>query len=231
MNVISFCIYGSSEKYCRGLLDNLEIISIKLPNYNVFIYVGNDVPEEYIIKYSLYNFVKLIYTNGIGLNNRIHRFFAIDDPCVNIAIVRDTDSRLHERDLWCIQHFVDSKYAFHTTRDHPHHRTLIMGGLWGIKKGFLKTTVKELYDIYYNNNNNTTHVVQHDQYFLRDIIYPLVWQNIIVYVYNENMKMVQNENIFKIPFKVEDHAFCGYVIEWINGVETKMYKWEDHWNN
>jgi protein O-GlcNAc transferase len=228
MNVISFCIYGSSEKYCRGLLDNLEIISIKLPNYHIFIYIGNDVPEEYIIKYNSYKFVRLIFTNSIGLNNRIHRFFAIDDPDVNIAIVRDTDSRLHERDLWCIKHFVDSEYTFHTTRDHPQHQTLIMGGLWGIKKGCLQSSIGELYNRY---NNNHTDSVQHDQYFLRDVIYPLVWKNIIVYVYNENMKLVKNENIFKIPFKVENHTFCGYIIDWVNGIETKICKWEDHWNN
>jgi hypothetical protein len=196
----------------------------------VFIYVGNDVPEEYIIKYNSFNFVRLIYTNRIGHDNMINRFFVIDDPGVNIAIVRDADSRLHERDLWCIHHFVDSSYLFHTTRDHPYHKTLIMGGLWGIKKGCLQTSIKELYNTY-NLKNDVINQHYHDQHFLKDIIYPLVWQNIIVYVYHENMKLEENENILKIPFKVENHTFCGYVIDWINDVETKIYKWEDNWNN
>jgi len=172
MNVVSFCIYGSNEKYCRGLFENINIIKNKLQNFHIFIYVGNDVPENYIKLYSLYNKVKLIYTNRIGHDNMINRFFAIDEDNVELMIVRDADSRIHSRDLWCIYHFMSSPFAAHTIRDHPAHRAKIMGGLWGLKKGLLNDKIKNIYSFY--NNGSVINQMQHDQYFLRDAIYNLI---------------------------------------------------------
>ena len=230
MNIISFCIYGSTEKYCRGLIENLEIIKNKLPNYCVFIYMGNDVPEEYIKKYNSYSFVKIFITNKYGHDNMINRFYAIDEPNVNIAFIRDADSRIHERDLWCINHFIDSPYTFNTARDHPYHTSLIMGGLWGIKKNCLQAKISDLYKKY-NSKKSIINLIQHDQNFLRDIIYPLVNKNMIIYVYNIKMKMMPKEIIYKIPFNVVDNDFCGQVVIWTDNIEIKNFIWNSQWNN
>lgn len=225
MKVISFCIYGSKDKYCKGLDENLKLIQTYLLNYNAFIYIGDNVPEHWISIYKSYNFVTIIYTGRIGHDNMINRFFAIDNDQVEIAHIRDADSRLHERDIWCIKEFEKSSSLYYTIRDHPEHRALILGGLWGIKKGCISSLIQELYT-QYNSSNQTINKVQHDQYFLRDIIYPLVCSNIIIYTFNQRMQMVQNENIIKIPLEVINDNFCGLAIDYDNlGNEIKEYKW------
>lgn len=225
MKVISFCIYGSNNKYCKGLDENLKLIQINLTDYNAFIYVGDNVPDHWISTYKSYQFVKLIYTERTGHDNMINRFFAIDHEDVDIAIIRDADSRLHERDIWCIKHFETSSYKFHTIRDHPEHRALILGGLWGIKKGCIDISIQDLYK-QFNSSNKSFNIVQHDQYFLRDIVYPLVYSNMIVYAFNERMKMLQNENLLKIPLEVINDNFCGLAIKYDeSGNEIKEYKW------
>lgn len=226
MKVISFCVYGLKDKYCKGLDENLKLIQTHLQDYNVFIYIGDNVPDHWIDIYKSYSFVKIIETKRIGHDNMINRFFAIDDPNVDIAHIRDADSRLHERDIWCIKEFEKSLYSFYTIRDHPEHKAYILGGLWGIKKGCINTfTIQELYS-QYNKLNQIINIVQHDQYFLRDIIYPLVSSNMIIYTFNQRMQMVQNEHIIKIPLEVINDNFCGLAIDYDeSGNEIKEYKW------
>jgi hypothetical protein len=225
MKVISFCIYGSKDKYCKGLDENLKLIQLNLPDYNVFIYTGDGVPDYWIETYKSYQFVTLIDTNRIGHDNMINRFFAIDNPDVSIAHIRDADSRLHERDIWCIKNFETSTNLFYTIRDHPEHRAYILGGLWGIKKECVKITIQELYTKY-NQSNEIINKIQHDQYFLRDIIYPLVSSSLVIYVFNERMIMNINEPIIKIPLQVINDNFCGLAIDFdLSGNEIKEYKW------
>jgi hypothetical protein len=139
-------------------------------------------------------------------------------------IVRDTDSRLHERDIWCIRNFESSNYLFHAIRDHPEHGAYILAGLWGIKKQ-QGLVMNQLLEKYLQINLNINYV-QYDQYFLRDIVYPLVNKNMIIYVFNERMKMVLNEQVEKIPFEVTNNDFCGLAIDYDNSVnELKEYKW------
>jgi hypothetical protein len=225
MKVISFCIYGSNDKYCKGLDENLKLMQKNLNDYNAFIYVGDNVPDHWIKCYKSYEFVTLFFTNQTGLGNRISRFFAIDHNDIDIAIVRDTDSRLHERDIWTIRQFETSSFTFYTIRDHPEHRAFILGGLWGIKKDCISSKIEDLYK-QYNSNNLIFNDVQHDQNFLRDKLYSLVKDTMIIYTFNEKMRMTQNENIMKIPLNIINDDFCGLVIIYNDlGQEIKEYKW------
>lgn len=225
MKVISFCIYGSKDKYCKGLDENLKQIQTNLLNYNAFIYLGNDVPDVWVEKYKSYPFVRLIETGRIGHDNMINRFFAIDEQEVKIAHIRDADSRLHDRDIWCIKEFEKSSYLFYTIRDHPEHRAYILGGLWGIKKGCINYKIGDLY-IKYNQSGKTINKIQHDQYFLRDIVYPAVISNGVFYVFNEWIRLDPKEQIVKIPFDIIDDNFCGLAIDFDeSGNPIKEYKW------
>jgi hypothetical protein len=200
MKVISFCIYGSKDKYCKGLEENLQIIQQNLNDYHVFIYVGDCVPLEWIECYKSFSFVTLFYTNSIGHCNMIHRFYAIDEPHVDIVHVRDADSRIHSRDIWCIQTFEQSSAFFYTIRDHPNHYEFILGGLWGIKKNCIQQKIQNLY-LLYNPLKQTINQYYHDQFFLRHMIYPLVALNGIFFVFHKKMQMHEIELIVEIPFK------------------------------
>lgn len=223
MNIVSFCIYGSNDKYCRGLLENIEIIIKKLENFHIFIYVGDNVPKQWIDKYSEYDKVKLIYTNRIGHDNMINRFLAIDEDNVDLMIVRDADSRIHDRDLWCINHFIHSNFGAHTIRDHQYHTIQIMGGLWGLKKGFLNKPIRELYSLY-NSSNTVVNQIQHDQYFLRDILYNLIKHSLIIYGLSIDLCFGPDEHFLIIPFPIKNDDFCGQVIDYRNSIPYKVYE-------
>jgi len=229
MKIISFCIYGNADKYCKGLAENLVLIQNNLPDYQCFIYVGDQVPQHWTDLYSSYPFVKLFYTGRIGHDNMIDRFYAIDEPDVGIAIVRDSDSRIHERDLWCIRHFEKSEFLFHTIRDHPYHKTEIMGGLWGIKRKCLSKSIRTLYNEY-NENGTLINKIQHDQQFLKNKIYPLVVSKMVVYVFHDNIRKNLKETIKRIPMNIINSDFCGLSIKYENDIPIKEYKWDINWN-
>lgn len=230
MKVVSFCIYGSNDKYCRGLLENIDIIKNKLSDFHIFIYVGDNVPEQWITRYNEYDKVKLIHTNRIGHDNMINRFFAIDEENVDVMIVRDADSRIHDRDLWCVHHFIHSNFLAHTIRDHPYHVTQIMGGLWGLKKGLLNKPLKDLY-LLYNSKNSVVNQIQHDQSFLRDLIYNLIKNNLIVYVSSNNLVFDGGVKHLFIPFPIKNGDFCGQVIEYKDSMPYRVYDPMDSGNN
>ena len=132
MKVFSFCIYNSyNALYYEGLLDNINIIKTHYPEWGIYVYVGNDVPEDFVNSLSG---VIVQYTNEKGPINMLYRFLAIEQPGVDLMLVRDADSRVHWKDRWAINEFVNSPYLAHTIRDNPVHCIPMLGGLWGLKR-------------------------------------------------------------------------------------------------
>jgi hypothetical protein len=127
----SFCLYGSYfDKYYRGLQENVVLIRKHYPNWDIVVYAA---PEAETFVTSLG--VQCFPTGKTGPVNMTYRFLPVTNPEYDVVCVRDADSRIHERDRWCINDFLDSPYKIYTIRDHPYHHYRIMGGLWGKKRG------------------------------------------------------------------------------------------------
>lgn len=127
----SFCLYGEhTDKYYTGLSRNVDVIREHYPRWDIVVYAAPEA-EAYVRSLG----VNCVPTGRTGAVNTIYRFLPIADPTYDVVCVRDTDSRIHERDRWCIRHFLDSPYSLYTIRDHPWHRYRIMCGLWGAKRG------------------------------------------------------------------------------------------------
>jgi hypothetical protein len=128
--LFSFCLYGSyTDKYYRGLQENIELIRLHYPRWDVAVYCAPEAVE-------FVNSIPGVYclpTGKTGPVNMTYRFLATVNTSHDIVCVRDTDSRIHARDRWCISNFIDSPYSLYTIRDHPYHQYRIMGGLWGAK--------------------------------------------------------------------------------------------------
>jgi len=72
----------------------------------------------------------------------IWRFTVVDDPEVDVFIVRDADSRLTPRDAAVVADWLrqspETEAVFHCVRDHPSHtRFPVSGGLWGARRHLL----------------------------------------------------------------------------------------------
>jgi hypothetical protein len=229
MKVFTYCIYGSNPKYCEGLVRNLEQIESLFPDFSVIVIAGSNVPEDYITKYKSFKNVKLSQYKINDHRLMCYRFFAIDDPDITMMFVRDADSRITERDIWCINQFMTDSHSIFTIRDHPHHRPLLMGGLWGMKKmpGF---SIKQLYSVFLKLYNGNLNMYDVDQQFIAEFIYKPFRKHIVVYTTNF---IYPGENIVQIELPRRDkYDFCGNVIDYdqsgneyfvynITGFETK----------
>lgn len=224
VKAFSFSVYGSDDKYCKGIIKNLECIQTSFPLWEVWIYVGDGVPESVIDNINTFNFTKIIYTGQIGHENKAYRFFTIDDPTVDIAIIRDADSRIYERDVECIKDFIQSTKLFHIIRDHPNHHTWkIMGGMWGIKKGLIDN-IKSLFLAWKSTKNLGFF---DDQIFLSEIIYPIIKTSVLV---QEAFSTSFEPHDCKLKFKTPlvDLHFIGQVYEY--NIDGEEYPKFDYWS-
>jgi hypothetical protein len=207
-NVFSFCIYGNQLKYTEGLVRNLQQIQQYYPTFETWITVGSDTPQDYIEKYKTFPNVKLIFSNETGGRLMAYRFFAIDDPDVDIMIVRDADSRFTYRDQWCINKFLVSSNAIFTIRDHMWHQKEMMGGQWGMQK-ILGLNIQEKYNEFKQKCQNLD-AYSSDQDFLRDYIYTPYKSHIVVFT---SIYRFEGETCQTIELHRENACdFCGNVI-------------------
>ena len=200
VKVFSFCLFGSRDKYVKGLLKNIELISAEFPDFEIWVYLGDDVPEL-----PFYSNVKYIHTGVKGNENMFFRFFPIDDESVEVAFVRDADSRVYKRDVGFIREFLASDKKFHNIKDHIHHLDCrIMAGMWGIKKGLLK---RKLYDFYLDWKTYSSVSNFWDDMSFIGVIYVLVMGSMLLHD-----KIDPNEK-----------HFVGQVYDFKDGEEYTVY--------
>jgi hypothetical protein len=138
----------------------------------------------------------------------IHRFFAIDEPEVELMMVRDADSRIHWKDRWAIREFVASPCLAHTIRDNIEHTARMMGGLWGLKKAASLHVGTEYAN--YIEDSSLGHRNAHDQNFLADVIYPKVLSRLLVH--HSNPHVFQGEMYaVRFPFDWTNDVYCGRI--------------------
>lgn len=223
-NIFSFCIFGNAPKYCKGLVKNLEQIKVFFPDWKVYIVVGNDVNQNFIDIYSSFDNVIIKKYDFSDLTLMTYRMFAYDMPNIDIMICRDADSRFTDRDIWCINQFINSDYKMFTVRDHLYHQVPIMGGQWGIKHD-VNINMEHLYSIYLEERQiKNTNYYQCDQDFLREMIYNKYANNNTFVAYSTASRFLDEttKNI-DIPRK-SAYDFCGNVIDYDNdGNEKYMF--------
>lgn len=195
-HIISFSLWGDKPIYNIGAIKNAELAKIIYPGWLCRFYIGKSVPIETVNKLKEFDNVELINMDSDGdWTAMFWRFYPASDYDVEVVLVRDCDSRLSIREKLAVDEWLKSDKGFHIMRDHPHHTALIMGGMWGAKKGVIPN-MKELIDNYTKGN-----FWQVDQDFLRDVIYPKI----------KNNYFVHDDYFEKKPFPVFriDDSFIG----------------------
>jgi hypothetical protein len=204
--VLSYCVFGNQKKYCLGMIKNLEQISNLLPDFKVYIYLGNDVPQEYVDQYKNFKNVTLIQRNYTGLILTMERFLCLDEDFYAV-FVRDADSRFGERDLWCIRNFLDSKFNISTIRDHMWHGRELMAGHTAVKRTANISIQKNLTEFISKTQN--INYYQNDQDFIIKYIFHKHKQDIIAYSEHHDFGEASTLTI-PIPRK-SNEDFCGNV--------------------
>lgn len=213
--IISFSLWGDNPKYTIGAIENAKIAKQIYSDWICRIYVGKSVPDTVWDTLVDMDNTELIDMNEDGdWTGMFWRFYPASEEDVDVFIVRDTDSRLSVREKEAVDEWLESDKGLHIMRDHPYHTSLIMGGMWGMKKGTFPK-MKELIEIYRGGN-----FWQVDQNFLNQFVYPLCKENSIVHDEFFNFES------WKKPFpnKRNDLEFVGDVFDENNNRHPEYYK-------
>lgn len=138
--IISFSLWGDSEIYNYGMLENILIAKEYLPEFKIYIYFNNTVllkTLDFIKK--LTNVVLIFVDNDeMSAKNSLWRY----KPCFesdSLVFIRDNDSIINERDIFVIKDFMNSRFNISSIKDNPaHFKYCLCAGLWGCKNGILK---------------------------------------------------------------------------------------------
>lgn len=162
--IISFSLWGNNAMYWTGAIKNIHLAKKLYPGWTCRFYVDSSAAPDLIknIWQEDCEIVPIAPTDVFA--GLFWRFYAAEDA--DIMICRDTDSRLSEREVEAVTHWLNSDYLFHIMRDHPQHTAHIMGGMWGCRN---MAGMKDLIAQYpYKSLKGT------DQLFLAQMIYPQV---------------------------------------------------------
>lgn len=168
MDLVSFSLYGSNPKYLSGIIKNSELIRHYLPNWQMRVYCGADVPKS-TIETLIQNGCQVeLQENSWHPNGMFWRYLPIGEKGIRNIAFRDADSRISSRDVTALEEWLKSKSPVHIIRDHPFHQTPILGGLWGINNEKI-----ELLD-FWSLADNFGVSFGEDQRFLSLYVYPIV---------------------------------------------------------
>lgn len=179
VKVISFSLWGDNPFYNIGAIENAKTFHHFYPDFECWFYIHQkSVPKSTIQALQTIKNVKVIFKEGDlkSCKPRMWRFEPIDEKNIEIMLVRDSDSRITEREKVAVDEWIKSKKLFHIMRDHPHHTVPIMSGMFGTRKIPSIPCWKE--------KINTVKQIRdrdHDQDFLRDYIYPIIKNDAMIH--------------------------------------------------
>ena len=173
--VISFSVYGKYPEYTWGAIDNARHARWFYPDWVCRFYVADDVPRGIISRLKDHGAEVINMGQYLGHEARLWRFSVAVDPEVDIAIVRDTDSRFSKYELIMVNEWLASSKKFHVM--YPINKAPIQGGMWGIRG-----SVPEFREPLENFLQSPGLYSQGaDQYFLSHNLYPLIKGDVYVH--------------------------------------------------
>ncbi len=169
--VISYSLWGSHPKYTYNMVFNCIQAKHFFPDWTCRIYHDNTSPPEILKLLESFDNVELFLRDDIPNSRGMYwRHFAAADASVDIMISRDADSWVCKRDKVVVDEWLASNKDFHIVRDNCHHRSPIMGGMWGVRNGLLRDMDKKIHKFFADNPSADNN----DQVFLNAMVYPLV---------------------------------------------------------
>jgi len=172
-DVIAYSLWGDHPMYWVGALRNIELAQKYFPGWICRFYIDKNCKQELIDTINGDNVEVVLVDSKDSFHGMFWRFWASEDPDVDVFLSRDCDSRFSNREVSAINEWLASDKDFHIMRDHPYHTVPILGGMWGCRNGIMRkiglTKMIESWNQYQRK------VI--DQDFLGRCVYPLVINN------------------------------------------------------
>lgn len=164
--IISFSLYGSEPLYLEGAVKNAELCPRVFPGWTCRFYISQEIDTELIDRLKKLGAEVCPRRRNDATDGMFWRFEPAGEADVEAMIVRDSDSRLCDRDFQCVQQWLKSGKTFHFLRDHPSQRKPILGGLWGCRNNAIPD-IKQQIQAWKQKADKGN-----DQHFLMHRIYP-----------------------------------------------------------
>ena len=172
-NIVAYSLWGDHPMYWKGALRNIELVNKYFPGWICRFYIDKDSKKELINTIIGDNVEVILVDSKDSFHGMFWRFWAAEDPQVDIFLSRDCDSRISEREVSAINEWLESDKDFHIMRDHPYHTVPILGGMWGCRRGIMRKI--GLIKMIESWNQFSRKGI--DQDFLGRCVYPLVINN------------------------------------------------------
>ena len=205
-NIVAYSLWGDHPMYWVGALRNIELVNKFYPGFISRFYIDKNCRQDLIDTIKGENVEVILVDSKDSFHGMFWRFWASEDPDVDIFLSRDCDSRISEREATAVNEWLKSDKDFHIMRDHPYHTVPILGGMWGCRNGILRN-IKVTKQI---ENWGRYSMKGCDQDFLGELIYP--------YVRNRSMEHSEfnlryGGEIRQFPTIRHDYEFVGDVFD------------------
>jgi len=139
-NIISYCLWGDSDRYIAPLAENLKLLDHLFPSWTIRVYLDASVPAPFRadLQHRGAQVVQYELPPGMpGHRRLLWRFAVLGDPSIRRYLIRDADSLLTVKERVAVDAWLASGYHFHTMRDYYTHTDLLLAGMWGGVGGIL----------------------------------------------------------------------------------------------
>jgi hypothetical protein len=175
--ILSFSLWGNNPLYTVGAIANADLAKKFYPGWICRFYIHRgSIPQGILSQLSKRSNVELVdMPDDIGWSGMLWRFYPATEPDVEVMLSRDCDSRLNAREKACVDRWLnvnDGAGRFRkvmTIRDTCVHQSQMMGGLWGVRDGFLKFIKPHLDELIERTRNSA--IKGMDQDFLNNNVY------------------------------------------------------------
>lgn len=178
-NIISFCLYGQSPKYCENAIINAQIVSEIYPYWSCRFYCSNDVPIDVIRRLKDTNAEVIVKPKPEDIKQMLFwRFQVMSDQTIDRYIVRDCDSVINEKEALAVQDWIKSEKSFHIMRDYYTHTDLILAGMFGGTVKIFEDINESISSFQKQVHTSRTHL---DQLFLRQKVWPRIKNDVLIH--------------------------------------------------
>jgi len=190
--LISISVWGDNPRYIIGANRQYELAKEFYPDWKFRIYTDDRNKFSYLTD------AEIIQVED-GSYGMYWRFDAMFEDKNNIVLVRDSDSRITPREVRAVNEWIELDKLFHTFRDHDAHFEFpIIGCAFGYKGRF--NDLEHMRMLEYRSRLN---YYVGDQIYLRDAIYPLVKDSMMVHTMTEGWFGETRKKL------VNPYDFCG----------------------
>ncbi len=231
--LISFCLHGDKDKYCKGFRRNVTLSKKVYPEWEVVLFYDNTVPDHWIEKYKKAG-VDLHNVDGCWLHPTSYRFLACELPEVVGIIFGEADSEGSKREAEAVKEWEESGLGLHTMRDHPNHVNPmypLFAGMWGVLPSKLDLNMRQEILSYQGPIDplDVRYKWGTDQHFLRDVILPKFLFTKSILLHTSYGGPSPDESLVK-DFPSDRNAknnFVGEIFDFVNGKEERGPQWQD----